>query len=189
MPTQHKTGSTLEKSLATKRITENEADSFNDEIVTSEGGRNRNLIIANLTREISQQIKGTPCELYPKDMRVHIPATYSYIYPDIVAICAEPKFKSDCDSTLLNPLLVIDVLSEATASYCRGKKFSGYRTIESFAEYLLIAQDRYEIEHYVRQINGQWLFLHTISPKDTIELTTIQCILAVEEIYDKVIIS
>lgn len=186
MSTQHKKYLPIEESSPEERIDKSGFDFLNGELITTSGSRNRNLIIANLTREISQQLKDMPCELYPKDMQVRIPVTHSYTYPDIVVICGNPKFESNYERGLLNPLLIIQVISKANESYYRNERFSGYRTIETFAEYLLVAENRYEIEQYVKQPDGQWLFLTMSSPKDALELFTLRCTLTLEEIYDRV---
>jgi Uma2 family endonuclease len=106
-----------------------------------------------------------------------------------VVVCDEPQFEDDYVDTLLNPTVIIEVLSESTELYDRGKKFSFYRTIESLAKYLLIAQDEYRIEQFARQPDGGWLLSEHRSPEDTLKLASIQCSLELREAYDKVAFS
>lgn len=176
-----------EEYLNIERKAEIRSEYLNGEIFAMVGAsREHNLIVANITRELTQQLKGKPCELYPNDMRVRIPATGLYTYPDVVVVCGEPRFEDAHVDTLLNPTLIIEVLSESTESYDRGKKFSHYQTVGSLIEYLLVAQDEYRIEQYVKQPNEHWLYSDARSSEGFIELSSIQCVLALKEVYDKV---
>jgi Uma2 family endonuclease len=109
-----------------------------------------------------------------------------YTYPDVVAVCGEPVFEDTFVDTLLNPTVIVEVLSESTESYDRGKKFAYYRTLESLAEYLLVTQDEYRVEQYVRQEDGRWILSEARSLDATIELNSIGCTLVLKEVYDKV---
>jgi Uma2 family endonuclease len=151
--------------------------------------REHNLIATNITREVSQQLKGKPRELYSTDMRVRVPATGLYTYPDVVVVCGEPVFEDEHVDTLLNPTLIMEVLSESTESYDRGKKFGHYQTIGSLVEYLLVAQDEYRIEQFVKQPDGHWLYTDARSPEGSLELASTQCVLTLKEVYDKVALS
>ena len=90
---------------------------------------------------------------------MRVAPTGLYTYPDVIVLCDEPRFSDEQEDTLLNPSLIIEVLSESTKDYDRGGKFEQYRTIESFLEYLLIAQDRPHVEHHVRQADGAGYFM------------------------------
>ncbi len=120
-----------------------------------------NLIVINVGRELSLQLKGRPCRTYANDMRVKVAPTGLYTYPDIVVVCGEARFDDEQRDTLLNPTVLIEVLSTSTEAYDRGEKFAHYRKLDSLAEYLLIAQDTVHIEHYVRQPDHQWLLSET----------------------------
>jgi Uma2 family endonuclease len=186
MSSQPTTYLTPEEYLAIERKAEFKSEYVNGEIVAMTGvSREHNLIGFNLTREISLQLKGRPCEGYSNDMRVRVPSTQLYTYPDLV-VCGEPQFEDDHLDTLLNPTLIIEVLSESTEGYDRGKKFGFYRTIPSLAEYLLVAQDERRIEQYAKQQDGRWLLSEYRSTEDVAELASIQCRLALKEVYDKV---
>jgi Uma2 family endonuclease len=178
---------TPEEYLALERKAEYKNEYVDGEIVAMTGAsRKHNLIVINLAREISQQLKDRPCETYSGDMRVRIPSTRLYTYPDVVVVCDEPQFEDDYVDTLLNPTVIIEVLSESTELYDRGKKFGFYRTLESLIEYLLVAQDEHRVEQFVRQSDERWLLSDYRSPEDTIEIASIQCSLELREVYDKV---
>jgi Uma2 family endonuclease len=119
-------------------------------------------------------------------MRVHIPATGLYTYPDVLVVCGEPRLADDHFDTLLNPTLIVEVLSPTTESYDRGKKFEHYRTLDSLAEYLLVSQEERLVEQFVRQAGGSWLFTATAGPDGAVQLASLGCVLALSEVYDKV---
>jgi Uma2 family endonuclease len=186
MSSQPKIYLTPEEYLAIERKAEERHEYVDGEMVAMTGAsRKHNVIVFNISREISQQLKGRPCEGYASDMRVRVPSTRLYTYPDVVVVCGEPQFEDDSVDTLTNPTLVIEVLSESTELYDRGKKFGFYRTIESLAEYLLVAQDEYKVEQYVKQSDERWLLSDYRSLEDVVELASIQCQLALREAYDK----
>ena len=188
MSSQPTTQLTPEEYLAIERKAEYKSEYIDGEMVAMTGAsRRHNLIALNVAREITQQLKGRPCEGYVSDMRVRVPSTRLYTYPDVVVVCGEPQFEDDYVDTLLNPTLIVEVLSESTELYDRGKKFGFYRTIESLAEYLLVAQDECRVEQYLKQPDGRWLLSDYRSPEDLVELSSIQCSLALKEVYDKVI--
>jgi Uma2 family endonuclease len=189
MSSQTTTYLTPEEYLAIERKAESKSEYINGEIVAMTGAsREHNLISVNLTRKISEQLIRRPCEMYASDMRVRVPSTRLYTYPDVAVVCGEPEFEDDYLDTLLNPTLIIEVLSESTEGYDRGKKFGFYRTIPSLAEYLLVAQDEHRIEQYAKQPDGRWLLSEYRSTEDVAELASIQCRLALKEVYDKVVL-
>lgn len=149
---------TPQQYLALERAAETKSEFFNGEIFAMAGAsREHNLIATNVVRELSAQLKGRPCETYPGDMRVKVSETGLYTYPDVVVVCGEPRFEDEHGDTLLNPTLVVEVLSPSTEAYDRGEKSSHYRRLASLAEYVLIAQDRCHVERYARRPDGLWL--------------------------------
>lgn len=187
MSSQPKTFLTPEEYLAIERKAEYKSEYFNGEMFAMTGAsRKHNLIALNIAGEFRQQLKGKPCETYVNDMRVRIPATGLYTYPDVVVVCDEPEFEDDFVDTLVNPTLLVEVLSESTESYGRCRKSGYYRTVQSLAEYLLVAQDEYKVEQYVKQPEGRWLLTDIRSPEGIVELTSVPCTLALKEVYDKV---
>jgi Uma2 family endonuclease len=187
MSRQATTYLTPQEYLTLERQDEYKNEYFNGEMIPMTGAsRKHNLIVTNLLRELSQQLKEESCEVYPSDMRVRVPATGLYVYPDIVVVCGEPKLEDAFFDTLLNPTLLIEVLSESTAAHDRGKKFSDYRTAESLAEYLLIAQDECRVEQYIKQAADSWLLSDIRSLEDKIEFASVPCVLPLSEVYHKV---
>lgn len=182
-----KTKLTPEEYLEFERKSEERHEYYNGEIFAMSGAkRNHNKIVGNLSGLVWQQLKGKDCEFYPSDMRVFVPATGLYTYPDLVVVCGEPKFKDDVLDTLLNPILLVEVLSESTESYDRGKKFQHYRSIESLREYVLVAQDEARIEKYVKTGDGFWLLSEAVGLDAEIEFSSIECRIALSEVYDKI---
>ncbi len=178
---------TPEEYLALERQAEYKSEYFDGEIFAMSGASpTHNQITANVLAEIHAQFKKRPCRVYVNDMRVKVSPTGLYTYPDIVALCDKPRFDDAQKDTLLNPTVLIEILSDSTANYDRGAKFKHYRTLDSLKEYLLVAQNEYHIEHYVRQANNQWLLSETSHLIDVIELPSINCRLVLTDIYDKV---
>ncbi len=187
MPLQNKRQFTIEEYLAIERNSEQKCEYFAGEIYAMVGASEpHNLIVTNLVRELSNQLKKRSCKVYSNDMRVKVKATGSYTYPDVVAICKDPIFDDEHKDTLLNPTVLIEILSKSTEAYGRGEKFEHYRKMESLSEYLLVSQDKYYIEHFTRQPSGQWLLSETNHPEQIVELPSIHCQLAMSEVYDKV---
>jgi len=119
-------------------------------------------------------------------MRVKISPTGLYTYPDITVVCSEAQFEDTQQDTLLNPTLIVEVLSESTEAYDRGGKFAHYRKLTSLMEYVLIAQTKPHVEHYVRQPDNRWLLAEADSLHQTLHLPSIDCHLVLAEVYDKV---
>ena len=145
-----------------------------------------NLVVANLVRELSKQLRNRPCRVYPSDMRVRIPATGLYTYPDAIAVCGEPKFRDEQRDTLLNPNLVVEVLSPSTEAYDRGRKFEHYQSIGSVSEYLLVSSDRVHVDLYTRQADGRFLLTSASDLEATLELESAGCRVTLSSLYEKV---
>jgi Uma2 family endonuclease len=178
---------TPESYLAFERESDTRHEYLAGEIFAMTGAsENHNLITGNTLASLHTQLRRTPCRIYPSDMRLKVPAAGLYTYPDVTVVCGEPQFDEDeVPDTLLNPTVLIEVLSPSTENYDRGKKFQHYRTLESLQEYLLISQESARIEHYVRQ-GEQWLFSDAYRLEDVVKLPSIDCILALADVYEKV---
>lgn len=173
--------------LAMERQAEHRSEYLGGEIFAMGGASERhNLIVTNTVRELSLQLKGRPCKTYASDLRVKVSPTGLYTYPDVVVVCGKALFDDEEMDTLLNPTVIIEVLSKSTEGYDRGEKFGHYRKLESLAEYVLIAQEKVHVERYARQPEGQWLLSETDNAQDTVPMPSIQCHLALSEVYDKV---
>jgi Uma2 family endonuclease len=176
-----------EEYLRLERQSEYKSEYVNGEIFAMTGASHKhNLVAGNIFGELRQQLKGRQCEAYVGDMRVKVTATGLYTYPDVVVVCGEPKFEDEYVDTLLNPTLLVEVLSQSTERYDRIAKSSYYRTLDSLAEHLLVAQDEVRLEQYVKQANGQWLLFECSSLDTVVELSSIRCSLALRDVYDKV---
>ena len=187
MSSQVKVYYTPDEYLALERKAEYKSEYFGGEIFAMTGAsRKHNLVAGNIFAALHLQLKKRPCEIYPSDMRVKVSPTGLYTYPDVAVVCGEPMFDDEQRDTLLNPTVLVEVLSKSTASYDRGEKFEHYRKIKSLAEYLVVAQDKYHVEHYTRQSDDQWLLSETDDPQKTIRVSSIECDLALADIYDKV---
>jgi len=145
-----------------------------------------NLVVTNLCREVSQKLKDRPCRVYPSDLRVHAGDCGLYTYPDVTIVCGEEEYLDDHQDTLLNPLVLIEVLSDSTEKYDRGRKFEMYRTIDSLRAYVLVSQDRALVELYELQDDRCWKFSVASGLDEDISIDSLQIELALAEIYDKV---
>src|SRR5207237_2402837 len=127
----------------------------------------------NIGGSLNQQLRGRACEAYTSDMRVKVTATGLYTYPDVIVVCGKPQLEDNYLDTLLNPTVLVEVLSKSTERYDRIAKSSYYRTLDSLAEHLLVAQDEIRSEQYIRQPDGQWLLYEYRSLDDVAELKSI----------------
>lgn len=178
---------TPEEYLAIERKSETRHEYFDGEMFAMVGASKRhNLITANIIRILGNQLLDRPCNVYPGDMRVKVSATGKYTYPGVVVACAEEEFDDAENDTLLNPVLVVEVLSESTEAYDRGKKFEQYQNIESLMQYLLVAQEPFRIEQYVRQSRREWTYSGYHDAEDVVQVNDIGCQLALKDVYAKV---
>ena len=177
---------TPEEYLAFERQAKRKCEFYNGEIFAMAGAsREHNLIVTNLTRELSQQLKGKPCEVYSSEMRTRIP-NGPYVYPDVVAVCSEPQFEDKGLDTLMNPLVVIEVLSESTADFDRGTKFHHYRQIESLREYIVVDQAEPHVERFSRGPDGVWQLEDVTGLSAVLTVQSLGCTLPLSEIYLRV---
>ena len=147
------------------------------------GSANHSLIAANLVREVGNALKGRPCAVFNSDLRVQVQSTGLYTYPDATIVCGELLFDDDHRDTLLNPTVIVEVLSDSTEKYDRGKKSHHYRQIASLKELILIAQDRSHVERFTRQANGDWLFHEQKELTADFELKSLGISIAISELY------
>ena len=185
--TQPKPRITPEEYLVLERKAEIKSEYFDGEMFAMSGTTLvHTKIVVNIARELSTQFMDRQCEVYTQDLRVKVSSTGLYTYPDIAALCGNPKLEDDHFDTLLNPQLIIEVLSDSTESYDRGKKFAHYRMIESLIEYVLVAQTECRIERFSRQNDGAWLYTECSDPDGSIELSSVAARLSLSRIYHKI---
>ncbi len=176
--------------LALERRAELKSEYFDGEIFAMVGASEpHNLIVINTLSEVRQQLKKRPCKTYANDMRVKVSPTGFFTYPDVVVVCGQAQFDDSQRDTLLNPILIVEVLSDSTKAYDRGRKFEHYRKLESLMEYVLIAQHRPHVESYRRQPDQRWVLTESDGLESRLRLDAIDCELALAEIYDKVELS
>ena len=169
--------------LALERRSELRHQFFNGEMFAMSGAsRIHNLIALNLGAELRNQLREKSCEVYTSDMRVLVDATGMYTYPDVVVVCGEPQLEDKHLDTLLNPTVIVEVLSESTAAFDRGRKFAHYQRIASLREYVLIEQEMVRVELYERQ-GESWLLTSREDPDASLELPAIGCSVPLREIY------
>lgn len=172
--------------LAAERASHQKHEFCDGEVFAMAGGSEAHtLIVANIVGELRSALRQRPCKVYPSDMRVKIPARGLYTYPDASAVCGRPEFEDDQADTLLNPQAIFEVLSDSTEDYDRGTKFKNYRSVASLRDYVLVSQSEILIEHFIRQPDGAWL-LREHRAAAQIELASIGCAIAIDEIYLKV---
>jgi Uma2 family endonuclease len=177
---------TPEESLALERNAEFKSEYLDGRIVAMTGASIAHARIAgNLFGELRQRLRGSLCSAFISDMRVQIGGGRRYTYPDVVAVCGEPQLMDRMQDTLMNPALIVEVLSPTTEAYDRGEKFLHYRGIESLQEYVLVAQDRVLVERFVRA--GEFWTLSALMDLDaSLELTSVECAIPLREIYENV---
>ncbi|MCK9425341.1 MAG: Uma2 family endonuclease [Ignavibacteriaceae bacterium] len=182
-----KTFITPEEYLEIERKASFKSEYFNGEMFALAGAKvNHILINGNINRELGNKLKDKPCKVFSNDLRVKISATGLYTYPDLVIACGETKLEDEEMDTLLNPTLIIEILSESTESYDRGKKFEHYRNLESLQEYVLVSQDKPKVEQFLKQQDGKWLYSEVNGIDSRAQFTSIECEIDLKEVYHKV---
>ena len=185
-----KTFLTAEEYLEIERKAEYKSEYYQGEMFAMAGASfTHNLLVGNLVRELGQQLRSRPCSALPSDMRVRVSPTGLYTYPDVVVVCGEPRFPDDQKDTLLNPSLLVEVLSPSTEAYDRGRKFDHYQSIESLGQYLLVATDRIHADLFTRQADGSWLLTSASRMEDSLDLQSVGCRLTLADVYEKVELS
>lgn len=178
-------GLTYEEYVAGERTSEVKHDFVAGQLFAMSGAkRAHNLITVNISSSISSQLRSRPCLIFSPDMRVRTRDEVG-TYPDVSALCGRPEFLDDSEDDLLNPTLIVEVLSESTERYDRGEKFEHYQTIPSFQEYVLASSSKPRLEVFTRQADGSWN-LRTYGPGEVAKLTSLGVDLAVDDVYLKV---
>jgi Uma2 family endonuclease len=187
MSSQRTTFVSPEEYLAQERLAERKSEYFQGEVFAMSGASPRHVsIVTNLVGNLWQQLGGKPCQVYSTDLRLRVTPAGLYTYPDVVVVCGDAQFAEEQKDTLLNPVLIVEVLSESTEDYDRGRIFQHYRTLPSLLEYLTIAQDEPRIEHWTRQRENHWDFVQLDDLAQSIQLASIGCVLPLTAVYDKI---
>ncbi len=184
MASNPKTYFTPEEYLELERQAEYKSEYYKGEIFAMAGASPRhNLLTANIVGELRAKLKGKPGAVVSADLLVKTSKTGLHTYPDVVVVCGKPTLDEKEKRILLNPTIIVEVLSQSTKDYDRGGKFEAYREIESFTEYILVAQERFHVEHFAKQSDGSWVMRETDSFEDSIKLQTLDSELSLQEIY------
>jgi Uma2 family endonuclease len=187
MSTAEKRWYSAKEYLAMERASEIKHQYYQGEIFAMTGASfSHNTIVSNLLRNLGNHFEDGPCRALASDQRVKVEATGLYTYPDLTVLCGEPQFEDKVFDTLLNPKVIVEVLSDSTEAYDRGRKFSHYRTIDSLEEYVLVSQSDYHVEVFSKQANGQWLLSEARGRESDIFLRAIDCLLKLDKVYEKV---
>lgn len=174
-----------EEYLEAERLAETKSEYLDGRVYPMPGASfAHNVIVANLVATLHRQLKGGPCRVLPSDLRLRVPLTGLYTYPDASVVCGEPDLEDGHRDILLNPTVLIEVLSDSTERHDRGRKAEHYRRIESLQEYLLVAQAEPRIERYRRQGEREWVLTEAIGLEESIGVDSIGCVLVLRDVYD-----
>lgn len=177
---------TAQEYLHFDRASEGKHEFLGGQIIAMTGASGRhNLITMSASHSLYPVAIRKGCNIFASDTRVYIPATGDYTYPDITIVCGTPDYQDGDVDILLNPTIIIEVLSTSTESYDRGRKFKNYRSIPTLQGYILIAQDTAEIEQYIRQ-DDKWIYSAAIGLQSVIALPTLEATLELSKVYEQV---
>jgi Uma2 family endonuclease len=180
---------TPEQYLDAERSAELRHEYYNGHIYAMSGGSYQHFqIIGNITAELHAKLKKQPCAVGSSDLRLRVSPDGLYTYPDVIVICGDPKFADDQHDTLLNPALIVEVLSPSAEAYDRGFKSAQYRTVESLEEYALVSQSEPRVEVFRRQ-SGGWLLSEAVGFEAVCHFESLDCALPLADIYAKVTFS
>lgn len=179
---------TLEEYLELDYLSEEKIEYWDGNIFTFAGANaNHNRVLRNTLSALTVKLRGKPCEVFPSDMRVKVQAYPPYRYPDLSALCGEARFENFGRQELLtNPSLIVEILSDSTAGFDRSYKFTSYKSIESFTEYVLIAQDRPHVAQFIKQNETDWLMREFNDLEAKFYLSSLDCDLELTEVYEGV---
>ena len=180
---------TPEAYIASERRAKVKSEYIHGEIFAMSGASlAHTLITLDIATELNIQLRGSTCKVVTNDMRVRTALKGPYFYPDVVVFCGTPQFEDNVFDTLLNPILVVEVLSPSTEAYDRGEKFAHYQKLMSLQEYILVSQDRIHVTHH-RLLESQWASKEFHAPEDVLLLNSIECKFLLQDIYTRVTFS
>jgi len=178
---------TPEEYLAFERASEERHEYADGEIFAMSGGtRDHSLTAQNIAGELRNALLERPCEVHGSDMKIKAVATRKYHYADALVLCGQPIFEDETQDVVLNPKLIVEVLSDSTERYDRGDKFTSYRTIETLEDYVLVSPTTVLVEHFHRLSDGTWIY-RALGPGKQLEFTSLGCAISIDRIYLKVL--
>jgi Uma2 family endonuclease len=176
-----------EEYLAIERAAEFKSEYFDGRMYAMSGGTFQHaLVIANVIASLGNVSRGKNCVVVGSDLRLRVAINGLYTYPDAVVICGQARFADDQKDTLLNPALIVEVLSKSTEAHDRGFKFAQYRSLEPLREYMLVSQTEPRVELYRRQSASEWVLSETVGLEGACRLATIEGALSMSDIYANV---
>lgn len=185
---------TLEQYLEIEREADERSEFLDGEIyaMAGESGRHGD-VSANLVGILIAELKGKSCRVRTKDAKVRSGSLKERFgremisYPDLVVICGKPEYHDKHTDIVLNPAVIVEVLSDSTAEFDRGTKFMRYRSYNpTLSDYILVSQDEAHVEHYIRQENGDWILREYYGTDKTVQIDSITCSLPLADVYDRV---
>ncbi|XZN93879.1 MAG: Uma2 family endonuclease [Microcoleus sp.] len=186
-PPTEKRHYTPEEYLALEESAIDKSEYHDGEIVPMTGGTtNHNSIIINLIANLKFGLRGKDYRLFTSDVRLWIPQTHRYVYPDIMVIQGEPQYQGSNKTIVTNPLVIVEVLSNSTKDYDRGGKFLAYRSISEFREYILIDQYSYHIEQFAKNSDRKWVLTEYDSEESVLSLESVEFQIPLSEIYERI---
>ncbi len=179
---------TQQEYLAIERKAEGKSEYFNGKVFAMGGAsRGHNLISGNLFAFLHTRLKAKGCRPYANDMRVHIPGTTFYTYPDIAVVCGKEEFLDNEFDTLLNPVFLVEVLSPSTADYDIGRKFMRYRSVPSLKEYWTVSSYEYRLQKFLKnEKDTSWMLTETVDVNSEVLISSLNLVVPLTEIYDGV---
>jgi len=187
MSTQPETFLSEQEYLEIERKAERKSEYYQGHMFLMAGGTLRHsVIIGNIVRDLGVNLKGRPCLVCPTDLRLRVSPSGLYTYPDVMVLCGEPRFADNQKDTVINPVLIVEVLSDSTRDYDLGGKFQLYRGLSSLQEYLMVAQDRVHVEHWIRQQGNNGTLVEYGGREQNIQLVSVGCALSLAEVYANV---
>lgn len=177
---------TAEEYLALDRAAEFRSEYIDGDIIAMSGGSMRHArLSANVLGQFYMALQGSECEAFTSDFRVRV-ASRMYAYPDVVVVCGKPLLADERQDILLNPTVIVEVLSPSTEYYDRGVKFQFYRALESLKDYILVAQDQIRIEHYTRREANTWTLRDHQAASETLLIESIGVSIPLVRIYERI---
>lgn len=174
--------------LAIEREAHDKSEYFSGQMWAMAGAsRPHNNIVTNLVREISSRLRGRPCETYANDLRVRVSSAGLYTYPDVVIVCGEPEFIDVKGDTLVNPTVLVEVLSPGTEAWDRGGKWAQFQRLPSLQEYILVSQDAMIVERFTRQEGGAWLYSRAEGPDAALSFASLSLSVPLPDVYDRIV--
>lgn len=175
---------TASEYLALEEKAEFKSEFINGEIIPMAGASaNHNKIALNFCRLLPLIIGDQMYEIFMSDMRLWMPEYNRYTYPDVMVVAGEPVFVDQKQMEVTNPCLIVEILSNSTQTYDHDSKFRQYRSIPSFQEYMLVYQNGYEVDHYIKESEDRWILMTHKGEESVIKLTSMQLEIRLRDLY------